>query len=172
MTGDAAASVTVPAHAAYNQLDAVVAAAADTADDLLRAGLPELAGLQNADMAWRASLGAGPAVTANISQQLLSSEQFRSLPQLLIEPGSLLLAASPNARCCNEPSCCCLDKPSELQLASGKGSKCSGCGAARYCCKECQVKHWAKHKPACKAISAAATPAAKAGRKSSSRAAR
>jgi hypothetical protein len=69
-----------------------------------------------------------------IWRQVLGSEQGRQLPQALMDVGSLLCAALPSRSCCNEPSCCCLDKPSELQLVGGKGTKCSGCGVARYCC--------------------------------------
>ena len=88
-------------------------------------------------------------------RQTLSSEQGRQLPQAVMDVGSSLCAALPSRFCCNMPSCCCLDKPCELQLALGKGTKCSGCGVARYCSPAHQRLHWKQHKPACKAIAAA-----------------
>ena len=96
-----------------------------------------------------------------IWQQVLGNEQGRQLPQALMDVGSLLCAALPSRSCCNEPSCCIFNKPSELQLAGGKGTKCSGCGVARYCCVAHQRLHWKQHKPACKAIAAAAAADAK-----------
>jgi hypothetical protein len=74
-------------------------------------------------------------------QQLHSTGAGKVLADSLISFGSLLCAALPTRFCCNEPSCCCLDKPSELQLAVGKGSKCSACGTARYCGAVDQGKH-------------------------------
>ena len=96
-----------------------------------------------------------------IWQQVLGSKNGRQLPQALMDVGSLLCDAPPTKFGCNEPSCCCFDKPSELQLAVGKGTKCSGCGVARYCCVAHQRLHWKQHKPACRAIAAAARKAAK-----------
>jgi hypothetical protein len=94
-----------------------------------------------------------------IWRQVLGSEQGRQLPQALMDFGSLLCAALPSRFGCNEPSCCCLDKPSELQLVGGKGTKCSGCGVTRYCSMAHQRMHWKQHKPACKAIAAASKAA-------------
>ncbi len=91
-----------------------------------------------------------------IWKQVLASQQGQQLPKALTQFSSLLCAALPSRYCCNEPSCCCFDKPSELQLAGGKGTKCSGCGVARYCCAAHQKQHWKQHKPACRAIKAAA----------------
>jgi hypothetical protein len=99
-----------------------------------------------------------------IWQQVLSSEQGQQLPQALMDVGSLLCAALPSKSCCNEPSCCSFNKLSELQLAGGKGTKCSGCGVARYCSVAHQRLHWKQHKPACKALAAAAAAAEPAGR--------
>jgi hypothetical protein len=98
----------------------------------------------------------------HIWRQVLGSEQGRQLPQALMDVGSLLCAALPSRSCCNEPSCCCFDKPSEVQLAAGKGTKCSRCGVARYCCVAHQRRHWKQHKPACRAIAAAAASAREA----------
>jgi hypothetical protein len=99
-----------------------------------------------------------------IWQQVLGSEQGRQLPQALMDVGSLLCAALPSRSCCNEPSCCSFSKPSELQLAGGKGTKCSGCGVARYCSVAHQRLHWKQHKPACRAIAAATAAAAEASK--------
>jgi len=83
------------------------------------------------------------------------------LPQRLTSCSSLLCAALPTRYCCNEPSCCCFERPSELQLAAGKGSKCSGCGAARYCGSEHHHQHWQLHKAVCHAVAAARGRASK-----------
>jgi hypothetical protein len=72
---------------------------------------------------------------------------------------SLLCAALPTRFCCNESSCGCFDKTSELHLALGKGSKCSACSTARYCGAADQHKHWKQHKHVCKAVATAATAA-------------
>jgi hypothetical protein len=63
--------------------------------------------------------------------------------------------------CCNNPACCSLAGPTEVQLVSGKGCICAGCHTARYCDRACQRAHWKRHKPVCKALAAAA--AAKPG---------
>jgi hypothetical protein len=99
-------------------------------------------------------------------QQLLSTGAGNALADSLIRLGSLMCAALPIRFCCNEPSCCCLERSTELQLAAGKGSKCSACGTARYCGAVDQHKHWQQHKPVCKAVAAAAeaAPAGKAKR--------
>jgi hypothetical protein len=89
-------------------------------------------------------------------QQLDDTGEGGALADGLLSFGSLLCAALPTRLCCNEPSCCCLDKPAEQQLAAGKGSQCSACGAARYCGKADQRKHWKQHKPICQAIAATA----------------
>jgi hypothetical protein len=88
-------------------------------------------------------------------RQVLGSEQGWQLPQALMDVGSLLCAALPSRFCCNEPSCCFLEKPSEVQSVGGKGTKCSGCWIARYCSVAHQRLHWKKHKPACRAVAAA-----------------
>jgi len=96
---------------------------------------------------------------------VLCSEQGQQLPEGLKHFGRLLSAALPSRCCCNEPSCCCLDQVSELQLASGKGSKCSGCGVARYCGVADQKQHWKLHKAVCRALAGHAPAASAAGKK-------
>jgi hypothetical protein len=57
--------------------------------------------------------------------------------------------------CCN-PRCSSVQQHSELELVSGKGSRCSGCAAARFCSKACQQQCWkGQHAPVCKRIAAA-----------------
>jgi len=101
--------------------------------------------------------GSGAAVTQMMCQlawsALLSTKEGQQLPGALSSFSSMLCAALPTKHCCNEPSCCCLDKVSELQLAGGKGSKCGGCGAARYCGVKDQQLHWKMHKAVCQAMS-------------------
>jgi hypothetical protein len=126
----------------YQDLGALLSAAADHAHEL-------------EDAAGAGSI-AGSTGDLGIWRQVLGSEQGRQLPQALMDVGSLLCAALPSRSCCNEPSCCSLDKPSELQLAGGKGTKCSSCGVARYCSVAHQRMHWKQHKPACRAFVAEA----------------
>ena len=141
------------------ELEAAAAAAtsSSTGDSLLEwlagetGGQPEALGLIAMRQTASSSMG--------IWRQILGDEQGQQLPQAMMDAGSLLCATLPSRSCCNEPSCCCLDKPSELQLAGGKGTKCSGCGVARYCSTVHQKLHWKQHRPACRAIAAAETAA-------------
>jgi hypothetical protein len=91
----------------------------------------------------------------SLAWRQLRTDEGRVLVNSLLSFTSLLCAALPTQLCCNEPSCCCFDKPSELQLAVGKGSQCSRCGAARYCGTADQSKHWKQQKPICTANAAA-----------------
>ena len=92
----------------------------------------------------------------------------QQLSAALIGLGSTLCAALPTKTACNYPACTDCDKPSEQQLVAGRGSTCSGCRAARYCCVEHQHQHWKQHKAACKAI-CVATGAAAGNSKGSSK---
>jgi hypothetical protein len=157
---------------AYRSLAAALAAAAELAEEVEQAAATS-SSFEDIPAEWlsMATGGRQPALevlamrqsassSMRIWRQVLGSEQGRQLPQALMDAGSLLCAALPSRSCCNESSCCCLDKPSELQLVGGKGTKCSGCGVARYCSVAHQRLHWKQHKAACKAIAAAAAEAA------------
>jgi hypothetical protein len=54
--------------------------------------------------------------------------------------------------CCNNPACTTLSSSSEQLLVGGKQCMCSGCMAARYCSRECQVVMWPHHKQLCKVL--------------------
>jgi hypothetical protein len=100
--------------------------------------------------------------------QLLEQLQVQVTPdgaqamQLLASFAEAVVAQLPLRWACNNPGCVNLQQQSELLLVGGKGCVCSGCRRARYCCRSCQVAHWKSHKPVCKAIKAAAVPAAAA----------
>jgi len=140
-------AVAEPVRAALQELMSLAVATADTAKQLIAGAAAPAATGDDAE----------PVQRVNLWQQLLSTEQGRQLPGCLMRFGRLLSAALPARCCCNEPSCSCFDKASELQLAGGKGSKCSGCGVARYCGVLDQRKHWKVHKAVCRAIAGAAT---------------
>lgn len=123
------------------------------------------------NMAWLAAQGYPPDTLQGMQQQLLAAAAALRELQLQgacfrVEPGTLTstaqslqaigaaLSALVISCGCNNPSCTTLDGPSELQLARGRGSKCGGCKAARFCSRDCQVKHWPLHKPVCKALGA------------------
>ena len=120
---------------AYSQLVTATAAAAHKACELSQERVALLRAAERQDMA-------GKAVTVLAWRLLRNTCEGQVLVDSLLEFGSLLCAALPNRFCCNEPSCCCFDTPAEVQLAVQKGSKCSGCGAARYCGAADQHKHW------------------------------
>jgi hypothetical protein len=61
---------------------------------------------------------------------------------------------------CNNPLCSNPAEFSEAELVQSKTSRCSGCRAAKYCGKQCQVSHWKQHKHVCKQLAAAAATAA------------
>jgi hypothetical protein len=140
---------------AHTQLVAACAAAVDSTCNSA-GGLTDAAAVQGGG---HGSCGSAANNHAAAVQQLCSTGAGMVLADSLISFGSLLCAALPTRFCCNEPSCCCLERPTELQLAAGKGSKCSACGTARYCGAADQRKHWKQHKQVCKAVSAAAEAA-------------
>jgi hypothetical protein len=82
--------------------------------------------------------------------------QLLQLSQQLSSFGAALCAAVPVrcCCCCNKPGCSKLGEASELELVSGKSSRCSGCKLACYHSAECLKAHWKQHKLVCKAIAA------------------
>jgi hypothetical protein len=64
--------------------------------------------------------------------------------------GQGLVAELPLLYCCNNPRCVNLEMVGEVYLVKGKSSRCSGCGAAAYCSRRCQVEHWKQHKSVCR----------------------
>jgi hypothetical protein len=83
-----------------------------------------------------------------------SAGQLLQLSQQLASFGADLCAAVPVRCCCNNPCCSELSEGSELELVSGKSSRCSGCKHARYHSAACLKAHWKQHKLVCKAIAA------------------
>lgn len=141
---------------AHTQLVAACAAAVDSTCNSA-GGLTDAAAVQGGG---HGSCGSAANNHAAAVQQLLcSTGAGMVLADSLISFGSLLCAALPTRFCCNERSCCCLERPTELQLAAGKGSKCSALGTARYCGAADKRKHWKQHKQVCKAVAAAAEAA-------------
>ena len=74
------------------------------------------------------------------------------LAQQMGEFGVAVAAQLPLLYCCNNPGCGNLGGFSEVQLVKGTSSRCSGCRAARYCGRSCQVAHWKEHKGMCKKV--------------------
>jgi hypothetical protein len=136
---------------AHTQLVTASAAAAGSACELAQGRAATATAAEHAHD--DSSSAAQEPVVSVAWQQLLITSKGSALVDSLLKFGSLLCAALPTRFCCNEPSCCCLDKPSELHLAAGKGSQCSACGAARYCGAADQHKHWKQHKHVCKVLS-------------------
>jgi len=90
------------------------------------------------------------------------SESLASTAAELMTALGLALNSFAFPTACNNPHCSNLAGPSELLLVSGRGNMCAGCRVARYCSRDCQRQHWKQHKPACKALAAAADKAASA----------
>ena len=95
----------------------------------------------------------GPDIEVSVVQavdelrRLVGGDLARQLVQL----GEGLVAELPLLYCCNNPRCVNLGMVSEVQLVMGTSSRCSGCRAAAYCSRRCQVAHWKQgHKEVCK----------------------
>jgi hypothetical protein len=118
-----------------------------------------------------AKAASGPnMVVSNAQLQLLlaTHAEGRRLADAFTSLGSALCAALPTKFACNHPACASCDQLSEQQLVGGKGSVCSGCRVARFCCVEHHHRRWKAHKGACRALAAAAGAGAGAGGGSSS----
>lgn len=100
----------------------------------------------------------GAAADANQQVEgegVVSVDQVTQVAQGLQGLGvSLTCFAHPHA--CNNPSCCNVSGPSEMQLVSRRSSLCSACRTARYCGRVCQKAHYKQHKPVCEKLVAAA----------------
>lgn len=76
-----------------------------------------------------------------------------------LEAVALALNNLPFADACNNPRCVNLNGPSERALVAGDNT-CSKDGTACYCSSSCRATHWAQHRYACRALSAAKAAAA------------
>jgi hypothetical protein len=89
-------------------------------------------------------------------QQAFQGEQAQQLAHDLQQFGDAICLQLPVSFWCCNPRCSSVQQHSELELVSGKGSRCSGCAAARFCSKACQQQCWkGQHAPVCKRIAAA-----------------
>lgn len=130
-------------------------ARADVQAQLQAAGYrPEmLQQMQQAAAEFQEALAPLRSGSAEAQQQDGAAAVLAFEPKVLALGEALTLPAIPEA--CNNPACRNLRGLKEKNLVSGKGSLCSGCRVAHYCCKECSVAHWKQHKPVCKALSGA-----------------
>ena len=105
------------------------------------------------------SCAAAPGGGLHVDDETMEANP--NLPQLRLHLQSVGVALTSFAQpiACNNPLCSNVAGPSEALLVQGKTSRCSGCRAARYCGKACQVSHWKQHKHVCKRLAAAATAA-------------
>jgi hypothetical protein len=89
-------------------------------------------------------------------QQSFQGEQAEQLARDVQQFGDAICLQLPVSFWCCNPRCSSVQQHSELELVSGKGSRCSGCAAARFCSKACQQQCWkGQHAPVCKRIAAA-----------------
>jgi hypothetical protein len=89
-------------------------------------------------------------------QQAFQGEEAKQLARNLQQFGDAICLQLPVSFWCCNPRCSSVQQHSELELVSGKGSRCSGCAAARFCSKACQQQCWkGQHAPVCKRIAAA-----------------
>jgi hypothetical protein len=89
-------------------------------------------------------------------QQRFQGEQAQQLARDVQQFGDAICLQLPVSLWCCNPCCSSVQQHSELELVSGKGSRCSGCAAARFCSRACQQQCWkGQHAPVCKRIAAA-----------------
>jgi hypothetical protein len=96
------------------------------------------------------------AVQQQQQPQPFQGEQAEQLARDVQQFGDAICLQLPVSFWCCNPHCSSVQQHSELELVSGKGSRCSGCAAARFCSKACQQQCWkGQHAPVCKRIAAA-----------------
>jgi hypothetical protein len=117
--------------------DATVAAAADGTIQQFRQQLEALLAAQQA------------------TREEVNDASLAALVQQLQATG-VMLSSIAVPHFCNNPGCVNISAPTEAQLVSGRSCICAGCRIARYCGRVCQRQAWPRHKPVCKALSAAA----------------
>lgn len=93
----------------------------------------------------RSSVVKSPKV-CSIKQDTCTGEQYSDAVQFC----RVLVDAVPLPHICNNLDCRSLSKTSEAAAAV---KVCSGCGAW-YCCSDCAVAHWLRHKQACRRMAA------------------
>jgi hypothetical protein len=96
------------------------------------------------------------AVQQQQQPQPFQGEQAEQLARDVQQFGDAICLQLPVSFWCCNPRCSSVQQHSELELVSGKGSRCSGCAAARFCSRACQQQCWkGQHAPVCKRIAAA-----------------
>jgi hypothetical protein len=133
-------------------------------DELAAAGYPSGAVLQQLQQLLAAQevqsvpFGISSGVTSILGQQAFINVVSTPLKQL--RQAGLALCSLAVPCLCNNPGCANTTGPTELSTVSGRSCICGGCRVARYCSQACQARHWKQHKPVCRALEAAAVPAA------------
>lgn len=131
-------------------------ASASTSAQLTAAGYDVGSLLQCLQAARGASAqAAGTAAAGGVVPAALVGQLVQQLQAVGGALSSLAISSA-----CNYPACTNTVGSSEAQLVKGSSRTCAGCRTARYCCKECQAKHWKQHKPVCKSLAAAAVAGA------------
>jgi hypothetical protein len=99
------------------------------------------------------------------------SESLLKAVQEQLQAAARVLSCFAIPHACNNPTCGNTAGPSEAQLVGGRSCICVGCRTVRYCGRVCQRETWRRHKPVCKAATAAAAAATAAAAAATSAAA-